>query len=69
MPFRCTEGLFYLISWEYFIVRWLRRSQSEERGITIGHRLQNKGPEDQLGPGVYKEKSHILEGPHIQFEY
>ena len=36
-----------------------------KEGITIDQKLQDKGSEDRPGPGVYKEKLHIVEGPHI----
>ena len=43
--------------------------QKERKGVTIGQHLKDKAPEEISGPGSYKVKSHIVEGPHIQFEY
>ena len=42
--------------------------QKERKGVTIGQRLKDKTPEEISGPGSYKEKSHIVDGSHIQFE-
>ena len=42
--------------------------QKERKGVTVGQHLKDRAPEEISGPGSYKEKSHIVEGPHIQFE-
>ena len=35
----------------------------EAQGVTIGQRLKDRAPKETPGPGQYKEKSHIVEGP------
>ena len=47
----------------------MKTSKGEKKGITIGERLKEKGPEELPGPGNYVEKSHIVEGATVQSIY
>ena len=37
--------------------------QERSKGVTIGERLREKGPEDMPAPGQYEQRSKIQEGP------
>ena len=43
------------------------KTSKGEKGTAIRLYWKDRTPDEILGPGSYKDKSHTVEGPHVQF--
>ena len=55
--------------WANTRTRRLWKLQKEKKRAAIRLYWKDRTPDEIPGPGSYKEKSHIVEGSHVQFEY
>ena len=55
--------------WANTRTRRLWKLQKEKKGAAIRLYWKDRTPDEIPGLGSYKEKSHIVEGSHVQFEY